>query len=237
MAEQDERTASMLIRDMVADERPREKAERLGIKALSTVELMAIIFSTGVSGKSVIQLSNEILADAEGHLSKVARLSVGELLKRYKGIGRAKALSLLAALELGSRAGADARAVSDPKVTGPEDAYQLMRQYFERLDHEQFWVMMLNRANHVIGTYCVSQGGMAATVVDVKIIMRKALEKNAQVLILAHNHPSGNMMPSAQDDSLTRRIVEAAKLFEIPVLDHLIITDAGYYSYRDSGKL
>lgn len=234
---EDSQSSSFLIKDMVQEERPREKALQYGIKNLTTTELMAIIFSTGVSGKSVIQLSNEILADADGHLSKVARMSVAELLRRYKGIGKAKALSLLAALELGSRAGADARAIDDPIIRQSADAYEILREKMERLPHEEFWVMMLSRSNRVIKCVNVSRGGLAATAVDVKVILKQAIDCYASSMILAHNHPSGNLTPSGPDDSITDRIVQAAKLLEMKVLDHLIIADSGYYSYQDNGRL
>ncbi len=229
--------SGMLIRDMVADERPREKAMRLGIKALTNTELMAIIFATGVAGKSVIELSNEILASAGGHLSKVARLSVAEFMRQFKGIGPAKAIALLAALELGARSAADAQTVDDPTIRSSHDVYNLMRQHLERLPHEEFWVIYLSQAGRVIRETNISRGGLASTVVDPKIIMRGALESYAAAIILVHNHPSGNLKPSPQDDNLTKKITDAAALFDIRVNDHLIITDAGYYSYCDSARL
>lgn len=234
---EDSISSSFLIKDMVQEERPREKALRHGIKTLTTTELMAIIFSTGVSGKSVVQLSNEILADADGHLSKVARMSVDELLRRYKGIGKAKALSLLAALELGSRASADARAIDDPAIRSSADAYEIIREKLERLPHEEFWVMLLSRSNRVIKCVNVSRGGVSATAVDVKVILKHAIDCYASSLILAHNHPSGNLTPSGPDDDITNRIVQAAKILDMKVLDHLIVTDSGYYSYRDNGNI
>lgn len=229
--------SGMLIRDMVADERPREKAMRLGIKALSNTELMAIIFATGVAGKSVIELSNEILASAGGHLSKVARLSVAEFKRQFKGIGTAKAIALLAALELGARSAADAQTVDDPTIRSASDVYNLMRQHLERLPHEEFWVIYLSQAGRLIRQVNISRGGLASTVVDTKIIMRGALESYAAAMILVHNHPSGSLKPSLQDDNLTKKICDSAALFDIRVNDHLIVTDAGYYSYCDEGRM
>lgn len=225
------------ICDMVADERPREKALRCGIKSLTTTELMAIIFSTGISGKSVIQLSNEILADHQGHLSKVARMSVADFLRRYKGIGKAKALSLMAALELGSRAEADAQSLYDPIIRTAADAYKIMRGNLQRLPHEEFWVLLLAQSGRVISQQNISRGGMAATVVDVKVILKNALDNYAAAMILCHNHPSGNLTPSIQDDNLTKKICDAAKLLDIVVHDHIIITDGGFYSYSEQGRL
>ena len=219
-----------LIRDMLEQERPREKAQKHGVKSLTDVELMAIIFATGIAGKSVIELSREILHDNGGHLSRVARLSVPEFLKRYKGIGPAKATTLLAALELGSRAAADARIIDEPTV-----AYDIVRHRFERLNHEEFWVMYLSQAGKLIAESKIGQGGLTATSVDVRIIVREALFNNATAMILSHNHPSGNLKPSQQDITLTKSITDAARLFNIVVHDHIIVSDGGYYSFRDEG--
>ena len=228
---------SRLIKDMSNDERPREKAIRYGIKSLTDSELMAIIFSTGLKGKSVIELSRDILSDNDYHLSKVARLSVAEMLKRYKGIGPAKAVTLLAALELGSRSAADAAKIDNPTITSSEVSYTLMRHHFERLDHEQFWVLLLSQAGKPIREIKIGQGGISATAVDVRLVMKAALEHLASAIILFHNHPSGNLMPSSQDDALTKKIQDASRLFDIRVNDHIIITDGDYYSYNDNGRL
>lgn len=226
-----------LIRDMSAYDRPREKAARLGIKSLSDRELMAIIFSTGVKGKSVIQLSDEILADNDHHLSKITRLSLNDFLKRYKGIGPAKAITLLAALEIGSRAAADAATLECPVVSSSEVAVKLMRRHLNNLPYEEFWIMLLSQSGKVIREINVSRGGIAATAVDVKIIMKHAIDHYTSAMILFHNHPSGALAPSMQDDALTRKIVEAARFFDIRVNDHIIVTDGGYYSYHDHGHI
>ncbi len=226
-----------LIKEMDRDERPREKAIKYGIKSLSDNELMAIIFSTGLKGKSVIEMSRDILSDNKGHLSKVARLSVAEMLKRYKGIGPAKALTLLAALELGARSAADAATIDDPVVNSSGVAYSIMKHHFERLDHEEFWVLLLSQSGKPIREIKIGQGGVAATAVDVKLIMKAAIEHLASAMIVFHNHPSGNLKPSAQDNALTIKIREAAKLIDTRLNDHIIITDASYYSYNDDGRL
>ena len=226
-----------LIREMSSDERPREKAVKDGIKSLSDTELMAIIFSTGLKGKSVIELSREILEDNDRHLSKVAKLSVAEMLKRYKGIGPAKAITLLAALELGSRSAADAAKIEHPTVASSKIAYTLMKHHFERLDHEEFWVLLLSQAGKPIKEVKIGQGGITGTAVDIKLIMRAAIEHLASAMILFHNHPSGNLKPSHQDDSLTQKIKDAAKLIDTRVHDHIIVTDGSFYSYNDEGRL
>ena len=219
---------NILIRDMAAEERPREKLMRHGAKALTDAELMAIIFSTGVKGKSVVELSHEILADNKGHLSRVARLRVEDFLKRYKGIGQAKAITLLAALEIGTRAAADAIKTENPTVNSP---------HLERLDHEEVWVMLLSQSGKSIREVCISSGGVTQTLADVRLIMKAAIDNLASSIILFHNHPSGNLTPSVQDDKLTEKVREAARFFDITLNDHIIITDTGYYSYRSEGRI
>jgi len=226
-----------LIREMPAELRPREKAVAHGIKSLTDAELMALLFGTGVRGKSVVDLCSEILADHGHHLSSIARMSVADLCRRYKGIGAAKAISLLAALEIGSRAAADAAAVNTPRVTSSAVAVSLMRPYLSGLPHEEFWLMLLSQSARVIRRVCVSRGGIAATMVDVKIVLKHAIENYTSAMILFHNHPSGALEPSAQDDSLTRRIADAAALLDIRVNDHIIVTDGAYYSYHDEGHI
>lgn len=226
-----------MIRDMAEDDRPREKAMRCGIKSLSNAELMALIFATGIKGKSVIDLCRDMLRDNENHLSRIARMNAAELTDRYRGIGPAKAISLLAALELGGRSAADAAAIENPRVTNSDQAYQRMRHRLERLDHEEFWVMMISQAGRELRQLRIGQGGLTATVVDVRSIIRAALECQATQMILFHNHPSGQLVPSEQDKSLTRKIVEAAKLFDMRVNDHLIITDCSYYSFYSNSLM
>lgn len=226
-----------LMRDMPADDKPREKAIKYGIKTLTDTELMAIIFGTGTSGKSVLQLSSEIIQDNDRHLSKVARLSVADFLRKYKGIGKAKAIALLAALELGSRASADAATLCDPAIRTAADAVNIMRPHLDRLNHEEFWVIYMSQAGRVIREVNISRGGITMTAVDVKLILKYAIELYATTMIIFHNHPSGNLTPSTADDALTKKIVEAAKIMDIRVNDHIIIADNGYYSYHDSGRL
>ncbi|MCM1451415.1 MAG: DNA repair protein RadC [Clostridium sp.] len=226
-----------LIKDLDASERPREKVLDGRIKELSNAELMALLFATGIKGKSVIELSDEILRDNANHLSLVTKYTPQELSAKYPGIGPAKAVTLLAALELGARSVADAQALNTPVVTSSESAYKMMKPHFIGLKHEEFWVLFINRAGHEIRRERISQGGTTATVVDIKIILRKAIQCLASGMLLFHNHPSGQLRPSGEDDSLTRRIAEGAKIIDVRVYDHIIATDAGYYSYNDHGKL
>ncbi len=226
-----------LIKEMDADARPREKALQRGFKSLSNAELLAIIFSTGIRGKSVIELSEDILNDNSGHLSKLTSLSVTEICRRYKGIGKAKAVTLLAALELGARSAADAMKMERVLLTDPDTAYKVMYPHLCHLSHEEFWVLYLNRRGEILRESKIGQGGTSSTVVDVKIIMQGALETLANSVMLFHNHPSGNLSPSQQDLTLTKNIKRACEIFSISLLDHIIITDNGYYSFQMQGDL
>jgi DNA repair protein RadC len=226
-----------LIRDLNDDERPREKALKHGIKSLTDVELMAIIFATGLRGKSVIELSREILADNKNHLSDVARMTPHQMMKKYKGIGAAKAITLLGALELGARSHRDALTNQRTKVTSSEIADSVMRPHFMHLNHEEFWVLLMSAAGTVKAEVRIGIGGSTATYVDVKVIMKAAIEHQAASMILCHNHPSGNLTPSSQDDSLTKKIKTAAEYIDVRVNDHLIFTDSSYYSYADHGRM
>lgn len=235
---QDDRQV-MLIRDLAEDDKPREKAIKNGISTLSDSELLALIFATGLKGMSVIELSQNILRGVDNRVDRLAQMSIHELTAKYKGVGQAKATTLCAAIELGRRCqrALQERATKDPVIKESKTVYELMRHQLELLDYEEFWILHLNRANRVIFKECISKGGVAGTVVDVKLLMKKALEKLSSGLVLVHNHPSGNRCPSGPDDAVTHKVSEAAKLLEIKVIDHIIITPSGYYSYNDEGKL
>lgn len=225
------------LRHFADDDKPREKALANGIKSLSDAELMAIIFGTGLRGKNVLDLSREILYSVENHLSDLAKMTPRQICDKFDGIGPAKAISLLAALELGTRSARDALLRKLKKITTSEDAVSIMRKRFQGLDHEEFWIAMLNNSCGFITDYRLAAGGQTATVVDIKLLYRAVLECRATAIIVFHNHPSGTLTPSMQDDSLTKRIKEAGKLLDVRVLDHIIITDGGFYSYQDQGRL
>lgn len=224
------------VADLDIADKPREKALQNGIASLSNAELLAIIFGSGLPGRSVIDLSRDILRDNDNRLSRLARMSVHEIVKKYKGIGNAKAITLAAAFELGARCALDLRQL-DPQVTGSESIYQRLRGQMELLNYEEFKVVHLNRSNRIIFEETVSKGGTASTLVDVKLVMKSALDKLSSGLIFVHNHPSGNLNPSTADDQLTQRLRRAAELLDIRVLDHIIITPSGYYSYADNSRL
>lgn len=224
------------IADLDEGDKPREKALTQGIRSLSNAELLAIIFGSGLPGKSVISMSQEVLASCNNRLSRLSRMSIHEMKKSFKGIGTAKAISLAAAFELGLRT-RDEDAALDPQIKCSTDIYNMMRAKLERLEYEEFWVLYLSRSNRVIYEECMSKGGVSGTVTDIRLILKRAIELLASGIILVHNHPSGNLRPSPDDDRITTKAKEAAKLLDINVLDHLIITPTSYFSYNDNGRL
>lgn len=228
---------STRILDLQKDDMPREKALAHGIRVLSDAELIAIIFGGGLPGVSVVDMARGILRDCDNRVDLLARLSMNELMSKYKGIGPAKAVSLAAAFELGRRNRDQSLSHVEPQIKSSNDVGELMRPLLEGLEYEEFWVLMLSRANRVTYKRCISQGGTAATVVDVKLLLKRAIDCLAEGIILVHNHPSGNARPSGEDDRLTARIDEGAKILGIKVLDHVIIARDKMYSYADEGKL
>lgn len=224
------------IADLDEGDKPREKALSQGIRSLSNAELLAIIFGSGLPGKSVISMSQEVLASCDNRLSRLSRLSIHEMKKKFKGVGTAKAISLAAAFELGLRT-RDEDAALDPQIKCSTDIYNIMRTKLERLEYEEFWVLYLSRSNRIIYEECMSKGGVSGTITDIRLILKRALELLASGIILIHNHPSGNLRPSPDDDRITTKTKEAAKLLDINVLDHLIITPTSYFSYNDNGRL
>lgn len=227
------------ICDLPDGDKPRERAMRSGIASLSDSELLAIIMGSGMRGKSVVELSREILTSFDNKLDRLALATIGHLSTKFKGVGEAKAISLAASIELGRRCqtAIDDRSRFNLKITGSRTVFELMRHRMTNNTQEEFWVIHLNRANVVIEEQKVSLGSTCATVVDVKVILKEALSILSESLILVHNHPSGNLNPSPQDDNLTRKIFEAAKMLDIRVVDHLIIGSGGYYSYNDEGRM
>jgi DNA repair protein RadC len=223
------------IKSWAEEDRPREKLLLKGKAALSDAELIAILIGSGTPKMTAVDLSKEILRSVNNDLNELAKRTVKDLSK-FKGIGEAKAISIVAALELGRRR-KETESVEKPKVTSSKAAYEVLRPHLMDLPHEEFWVILLNRANQVIRPVQISTGGVAGTVADPKLIFKAALEYLASAVILAHNHPSGNLTPSPADRDLTKKIKEAGRLLEIPVLDHLIVADKGYYSFADEGEL
>lgn len=216
-------------------DRPREKLLINGRRHLTDAELIAILIGSGNKHETAVDLSKRILAFYNNDLDALGKVTVKDLSK-FKGIGEAKAIAIVAALELGRRRKETGR--SDvAQITTSVDAMQLLRPVFADLNHEEFWVLLLNQATYVIGKQLISKGGLAGTVADPKIIFKTAIEHNAAYIILAHNHPSGRLKPSQQDISLTKKLVESGKLLDLYVLDHLIVTDKLFYSFRDEGLI
>ncbi len=217
------------------DDKPREKLLLKGNTALSDAELLAILIGSGSRDESAVDLSKRILAAQQNNLNQLARLSISDL-KKFKGIGEAKAISIMAALELGRRRRLE-EALEIPKVTDSRTVYELLQPLLGDLNHEEFWIVYLSQSNRVIGKWLASKGGITSTLVDVRLVLRKALELSATGIILSHNHPSGKREPSQSDKDLTRKMMDAAKVMDIQVLDHLIVTDHSYFSFADEGIL
>lgn len=218
------------------EDRPREKLLLKGKGALSDAELIAILLGSGTTTQSAVDIAKKILHTTDNNLHELARLSVSDLTK-MKGIGEARALSIIAALELGRRRKEQDGVALKPKVICAADAFHLIKADLMDIPHEAFWILLLNRANRLIKKIQVSQGGVHGTVADPRIIFKLAIEAVASGIVLAHNHPSGSLTPSEQDITLTRKIREGAGLLEIHVLDHLIIAGQNYYSFADEGLL
>jgi DNA repair protein RadC len=227
-------TYNTSIKNLVEEDRPREKMLIYGNASLTDADLLAILIGSGTVDINAVELAKQILHSVNGNLSELGRRSVKDLMK-FKGIGEVKGITIAAALEFGRR-----RQFSDimkrDDITGAHDVYQLMQSTLIDLPHEEFWVILMNRANHVIGKHRVSSGGVSGILVDAKLVFRPAIEALASSLILVHNHPSGQLRPSQEDINLTDKLREAGKYLDISVLDHIIIAHSGYYSFLESGK-
>ena len=223
------------IQDWAEADRPREKLLLKGISTLTDAELIAILIGSGTVALSAVEVAKLILKGVDNDLNKLARLSVKDL-QKFKGIGEAKAISIVSAIELGRRK-KNTEAVKIDKIVVAVDAYNLLIPHFMDLPHEEFWVLLLNRANQVIKKERISSGGVTGTVVDPKIVFKTALEHLACGIVLAHNHPSGNLKASQEDLALTQKLKDAGNLLDIRLLDHLIITNGGFLSFSDEGIL
>jgi DNA repair protein RadC len=223
------------LKFLAEDDRPREKLINIGRQNLSDAELLAIILGSGSREETAVQLAQRILNTHHNNLSLLAKVSVNEL-KKFKGVGEAKAVNIAAAFELGRRR-VDTEVESKPKIATSIDAFKLLNSKLSDLPHEEFWILLLNRAHSVIKMLCISKGGISGTVVDARLILKPAIEHLASSIILCHNHPSGQLKPSEQDISLTKKLKESARLMEISILDHLIIGDQKYLSFADEGLM
>ena len=228
--------ANTSIKNWAVDDRPREKMLLKGYSALSNAELLAILINNGTKDRSAVDVTKQLLAAVDNDLQKLGKLSIKEIIKlKVKGIGEAKAIAIAAALELGLR-----RDVSEKKINNvvtSKDAAEYLRAQPKYKNHEVFAVVYLNRANKIKHHEIISEGGITGTIADPRIILKKALENDATSIILCHNHPSGSVKPSRADEILTRKIKEAAAYFDIAVMDHIIVSEDGYYSFADEGLL
>jgi DNA repair protein RadC len=223
------------IQSWAEEDRPREKLMLKGKAALSEAELIAILINSGTVDLTAVDVSKIILKSVGNNLNDLAKLSIKDLSK-FKGIGEAKAITIIAALELGRRRKEQDRPLR-ARITCSRDAYNEMIPHLIDKPHEEFWILLMNRANEILRPVQISAGGVSGTVADPKIIFKQAIEHLASSMILLHNHPSGNLTPSQADKDLTRKLKDAGKLLDIPVLDHLIFTDKAYYSFADEGIL
>ncbi len=223
------------IKNWAKDDRPREKLLSLGADALSHSELLAILIHHGTKEMSAVDLAKQILEKGKNNLNELGKLSVKELMQT-KGIGPAKAVTIAAALELGRRR-QSSTALEKPAISNSHELAQYLQPKLKDYRHEDFAVLFLNRANRVNHFKVISEGGITGTVADPRIIMKTALEENAVNIVLCHNHPSGSLKPSRADEDLTKKIKEAARYFDISILDHIIVSEEGYYSFADEGLL
>lgn len=223
------------IKSWAEEDRPREKMLAKGKEALSNAELIAILIGSGNSKETAVDLSKRILHDNKDNLIELSRLTINDLMK-YNGIGEAKAVTIAAALELGRRR-RFSEALEKPSIKNSQVAYECFYAHLSDLNHEQFWIMLLNNANKVIKMEKVGVGGMTGTTADPKKIFKSALENNAASVMLCHNHPSGNVVPSNADKQITNNLVKAGQFLEIKILDHIIIGNDNYFSFADEGLL
>jgi len=230
-----EKSTSLSIKNWSDDDKPREKLVQKGKSVLSSAELIAILIGSGSRNESAVELSKRILASVNNNLNDLGKLSVKQL-TQFKGIGEAKAITIIAALEIGRR-----RRIEDVEevnvITSSESAFEVLLPNLGELQHEEFWIVYLNNSNKILHKAQLSKGGITGTLVDVRLAMKQALEYGAVGLILAHNHPSGTLKPSAADKEITQKLKTAAQILDIKVLDHLIITQKDYFSFADKGIL
>ena len=231
MSQQDK----LSITDWAEEDRPRERLERLGAENLTNAELLAILIGSGNTHQTAVGLMKQVLGDCHNNLNTLGKMSIDDL-KKYNGIGAAKAITILAACELGKRRARE-KAEERLQLGSAEAIYQFMHTHLQDENVEEAWVLLMNQHFKLIGYKCISIGGLTETAVDVRIILREALLKNATVLAFCHNHPSGNNRPSRQDDQLTESVRKACELMRIYLLDHVIVCDGCYYSYREQGRL
>ena len=227
--------SKLTIADWAEEDRPREKLERLGPSALSDAELLAILIGSGSAKEDAVTLMKRILSDCHNNLNTLGKLSIADLCT-YNGVGPAKAITIVAACELGKRRQAETPE-QRPQLSSATRIYNYMHAKLQDLDTEEFWALFLNQNYRLIKEVRIAHGGISEVTVDVRVIMREAVLANATIIAVCHNHPSGSLTPSRQDDAITQVIRRACETMRLHMLDHLIITDGDYFSYHESGKL
>lgn len=227
--------ASFTIKDWCENDRPREKLLDKGRNVLTNAELIAILIGSGNTNENAVDLSRRILNMADNNLNELGRLSITQLMQ-FKGIGKAKAVAIAAALELGRRRRAE-KASEKKTITGSASVFELMQPVIGELPHEEFWIVYMNNSNKVIQTFQLSKGGITGTLVDIRLVLKNALEFGATAIILAHNHPSGSLQPSMADKQITQKLKKASDSIDVKILDHIIVTDKTYFSFADKGLL
>lgn len=223
------------INEWAEEDRPREKLQALGAECLSNAELLAILIGSGSTDESAVALMKRIMNDCSNNLNTLGKMSIREL-TAYKGMGPAKAITILAACELGKRR-QKTQVEERRRLSSPQDIYEYMHPTMQDLDVEEAWVLLLNQGFRLIKPVRLSHGGISETAVDIRLIMKEAIVNNATVIALCHNHPSNNLFPSRNDDNLTRNVKNACETMRIHFLDHVIVTDGAYYSYNEKGRL
>ena len=223
------------IKEWALEDRPREKLLAKGISSLSSAELIAIIIGSGTRSDTAVELSRKLLNLVGNNLNELGKLDLAGL-RKLPGIGPAKAMALLACFELGKRRNAAAR-LPEIKISGSKDVFDLFQPFLGDLPYEEFWILLLNRANRVIDKIKISQGGISGTIIDPRIILKNAVDRLASTIILCHNHPSGNLKPSDADIRITTKMKESSQLMDINLIDHIIITEDSYFSFADEGLI
>jgi len=231
-----EELAKLSIKDWAEEDRPREKLLLRGRQSLTDAELIAILIGSGNNKETAVQLSQRILKSVEGNLDALGKITIETLIKNFKGIGEAKAISIIAALELGRRRTTSNTEIK-PIIKSSKMAYDFIIGDMLDLQHEEFWCVFLNRRNEVIKKFHLSKGSISGTVADTRIAFKAAIESLASSIFLFHNHPSGSLQPSDADIKLTKKFIEAGNFLDIAIIDHIIVTDKAYYSFADNGMM
>lgn len=225
----------LTINQWAEEDRPREKMQRLGAQALSDAELLAILIGSGNTNESAVDLMKRVMADCNNNLNTLGKLTIHDLCQ-YNGVGPAKAITILAACELGKRRQAESPE-ERPDLSTATKVYNYLHPTMQDLDVEEFWILLLNQNHRLIKKVRIAHGGISEVSVDVRIVVREALLSNATIVVAAHNHPSGSLKASRQDDALTVSLKQACNLMRLHFMDHIILVDGNYYSYHEDGKL